>query len=505
MTPRICALVLGASAGLAIAQNQTSIFSPVTNWNGAYTLSVQQYDMGTASVPTLQSFASASYGDEWLVLAGRTNGLHGFTNSGTVNFPPASQNTEIWVVDPVTKQTWSKSLSSSGLSDSIISSLSATATQSFTQGSTLFVSGGYVYDSTANNFTTYNTLTAIDVADVVSWVKGETSSLAANSVLQTTGGTSSNGSYTGGFFAVTGGEMYQTGSTVQLVFGQDFEGPYTPGSNGTYTSQVRSFTIDYNKENGTLGYTETQVSPGPGDPTQFRRRDLNVAPSLSKNPEGGAPVAGLIAYSGVFYNGEGVWTVPVEIGADGVPVMADPSNPATFKQAMSNYDAAKLGLYSNATGEFTEFFFGGITANTYNPATGTLTYDAEFPFTSQISAITRDENGNYAQYYAGGLPQILDSEGKVILFGAEAKFFPVLGLPTYDNGVIDLDALTDGTLLGYIYGGIAADAPNNGKTAASNEVFAVYYTAVPEPSALALLALGLPLAWLLRRSRQAVR
>ena len=46
----------------------------------------------------------------------------------------------------------------------------------------------------------------------------------------------------------------------------------------------------------------------------------------------------------------------------------------------------------------------------------------------------------------------------VILFGAEAKFFAAPGLPVYENGVIDLDALEDNTLLGYIYGGIAADA-----------------------------------------------
>ena len=499
---RIFSLALVFSAALALAQNQTATFSPVSNWNGNYTLSVSQYDMGSADIPTLQSFASATLNGEWVVLAGRTNGLHGFTPSGTANFPPASQNTEIWVINPTTKQTWSKSISSAGLSPSVINSLSATATQSFQEGNTLFVSGGYVYDYDANNFTTYNSLTALDVVDVVSWVKGATPNLGANSILQTTGSTSNNGTYAGGFFAVTGGEMIKIGDTAHLVFGQDFQGPYTPGSNGVYTSQVRSFTIDYNKDAGTLNYAETQVSPGPGDPTQYRRRDLNVVPSLSPNPEGGAPVEGIIAYSGVFYNGAGVWTVPVEIDADGNPTMADPDAPGTFKQAMSNYDAARLGLYSDATGEFTEFFFGGITANMYNTETGQLEYDSEYPFSSQFSAITRDESGNYEQFYVGEYPQILDGEGDVILFGAEAKFFPVLGLPTYENGVINLDALTDNTLLGYIYGGIAADAPNFGRTAASNNVFAVYYNVVPEPSTFALVgSAALLLLWARRRLR----
>ncbi len=492
MILRIFLFALIVTGGLAVAQNQTDTFSPVTNWNGTYNISVQQYDMGSANVPTLQSFAAATYEGEWVVIAGRTNGLHGFTPSGTTNFPPAYQNSDVWVINPTTKQTWSKSLSdpSSGLSASAVNSLSATATQSFRDGGTLFISGGYVYDSGVNNFTTYNSLTALDLGDMVNWVKGTTANLGTNSVIQTTGATSTNGSYAGGFFAVTGGEMIQTGNDVHLIFGQDFQGPYTPGSNGVYTSQVRSFTIDYNKEAGTLGYNETQVSPGPGDPTQFRRRDLNVVSSLSRNPEGGAPVEGMIAYSGVFYNGEGVWTVPVEIDANGVPTMADPMNPNTFKQAMSNYDAAKLGLYSDATGDFTEFFFGGIAANIYDPETGLLSYDPEYPFNSQFTAITRDAEGNYEQFYTGEYPQILDGEGNPILFGAEARFFPVADLPFYDNGVINRDGLTDNTLLGYIYGGIAADAPNFGNTLASNNVFAVYYNAVPEPSTTALLGMG---------------
>ncbi len=505
MSFRLFALALVCSAGFALAQNQTGTFSPVTNWSGSYTISVQQYDMGAASVPTLQSFAAASYGDLWVVLAGRSNGLHGFTQSGTANFPPAFQNSDVWVIDPTTKQTWSKSLSdvSSGLSASVVNGLSATATQSFRDGNTLFVSGGYVYDSQANNFTTYNTLSALDLGDMVSWVKGETANLGANSVIQTTGETIHTGTYSGGFFAVTGGDMIKTGNNVQLVFGQDFQGPYTPGSNGVYTSQVRTFTIDYDKDAGTLGYVPVNVSPDPGDPEMYRRRDLNVVSALSKNPGGGAPVEGLIAYSGVFYNGEGVWTVPVEIDAEGNPTMADPLAAGTFKQAMNNYDSAKLGFYSDTTGEFTEFFFGGISANVYNPETGELSYDADYPFSSQFSAITRDENGDYAQYYTGEFPTILDGQGDVILFGAEARFFPVAGLPTYANGVLNLDALTEYTLLGYIYGGIAADAPNFGNTLASNEIFAVYFSPVPEPSTYAFLAVGAGTLFLLRRKRVA--
>ena len=37
-----------------------------------------ELDFGNASLPTLQSFASGTYDGKWVLLAGRTNGLHGF-------------------------------------------------------------------------------------------------------------------------------------------------------------------------------------------------------------------------------------------------------------------------------------------------------------------------------------------------------------------------------------------------------------------------------------------
>ena len=96
--------------------------------------------MGTASVPTLQSFASGIYNGQWVLIAGRTNGLHGFSDDGLANFPPRYQNTDVWVIDPVSKETWSRSLddTSSGLTSSEIDSLSSTNTESYQDGNTLY-------------------------------------------------------------------------------------------------------------------------------------------------------------------------------------------------------------------------------------------------------------------------------------------------------------------------------------------------------------------------------
>ena len=77
---------------------------------------------------------------------------------------------------------------------------------------------------------------------------------------------------------MTGGGLEKIEDRYQLVFGQKFEGPYAHGSTTfqVYTSQVRSFDIDYDFAAGTLSYSDIEVAPAGGDPSRFRRRDLNV-------------------------------------------------------------------------------------------------------------------------------------------------------------------------------------------------------------------------------------
>ena len=467
-----------SSISAAPSGDQTPTFSQVTNWSGAYDLTFAEYDMGTASVPTLQSFASGIYDDQWVLIAGRTNGLHGFSDDGLANFPPKYQNTDVWVIDPVSKETWSRSLkdTSSGLSSSEIDSLSSTNTESYQDGNTLFVVGGYVY--TNKNFTTYNALTAIDLPALVDWVKGTDETLHMNTIIQVAGEESSDNSYDGGFFQVTGGGLEKIGDRYQLVFGQNFEGPYAHGSASSqvYTSQVRSFDIDYNFAAGTLSYSDAYVAPAGGDPSRFRRRDLNVFPILSPDDQGGTTKS-TVALAGVFYNGAGVWTVPAEIGSDGIPTTENPTTePDVFKQAMNQYESGKIGLYSESSGEMTQVLLGGISANTFDPATEQLTYDENNGFHRQITAVLRDVSGSYQQQYITEFPDIYDGNGKLLYFGANAKFFPAHDVPLLTDDIIDLDSLTTETVVGYMFGGIAADQPNFGHTVASSMIFEVTYT-----------------------------
>ena len=70
------------------------------------------------------------------------------------------------------------------------------------------------------------------------------------------------------------------------------------------------------------------------------------------------------------------------------------------------------------------------------------------------------------------------------------------------DGLIDMGNITGPTLLGYVFGGIQADAGDNGNSTASNTIFDVYYTPVPEPAQAAwAIAAGAALLVVLSRRR----
>ena len=50
--------------------------------------------------PRLHSYAVGHYDNKWMMISGRTNGLHGFDIFDLdANFPAQSRNTEVWVLD----------------------------------------------------------------------------------------------------------------------------------------------------------------------------------------------------------------------------------------------------------------------------------------------------------------------------------------------------------------------------------------------------------------------
>jgi hypothetical protein len=486
------ALALLVVAAPARAQDQTPTVSPiVVNGNLPFNISLSVQDMGSADVPTLQSYAIGQVGDDWVIVDGRTNGLHSFTNNGTINFPPIDQNTNVWVIDPVTGQTWSRSLSdpTANITTQEFNALSATAAEFVQNNSTLYVAGGYLYDSSIDNFTTYDTLTAINLPGLINWVQNDTGTLGQN-LLQATNPA----------FQVTGGALNQINGLTLLSLGQDFEGPYTVASNGNYTQQIRTFNII----NDGTSLSIANLSASTPDPN-LRRRDLNVVPLLQSDGHGGY-IQSLSALSGVFTLGGGAWTVPVEISANGTPSMADPAANSTFKQGMNNYKSPVISLYDSATDSTHSVLLGGISLQYYDAANATFDTDENLPFISQSTDIVRTAGGNYTQYLLSSAtyPTITaPTNGQPWLFGAGAQFVPATGLPMID-GMIDMDSLTSPTLIGYVFGGIQADQGDDGNSTASNTIFDVYYTPVPEPgyAAAVFAAATTATAWIRRRPRR---
>ena len=173
---------------------------------------------------------------------------------------------------------------------------------------------------------------------------------------------------------------------------------------------------------------------------------------------------------------------------------------------MNNYHSAKMGFYSEATGTMHEVLFGGISLKYLDPATQTIKTDFNLPFVNDITSIEIDADGNYSQNHLGFMPELFDSKNRRLRLGTNAEFLPADGVPTFENGVIDFDALAAQTTVGFIYGGIMASAPhvrsNPGQlSSASNHIFEVVLVRVPEPGSLALVAVGGIIAVCLRRRR----
>ncbi len=490
-----CAVACLMTAATSSAQTPTP--SPVQlNSSLPYRVELRPYSLGAIDIPTLHSYAVGEYDGKFMFLSGRTNGLHTF-DLFEENFPPRFQNRDVWVVDFQNKQSWRRSLddASSGLTEAQVLSLATTNNQFYQDGDTLYVSGGYgklgVDQFGLDLFGTFDTLSAVDVPALGDWVVNGGGS-AADHIRQ----------IHSPVVEVTGGAMLAIGGRTHLVVGQNFEGSYTIFGNGEYTQQVRSFDIVDDGVNLAIQNTTSSTS----DPN-LRRRDLNVVPVIRPDGVGGV-TEGIVALSGVFTTSDGPWTVPVEIDAAGNPTMDDPDAPTTFHQGFNSYHSAKLGLYSETDGSMSEVLFGGISLQFLDEATQQVITDDGLPFVNDITSIIIDDQGNYSQHHLGFFPEFFDEDDRRLRFGTNAEFLLSAGVPTFDNGVIKLDELVGETSVGFIFGGIASNAPHTrfvsgARTAASNFAFEVVIITVPEPSTLAIAGLAIALGVLAARRKRA--
>jgi len=145
-----------------------------------------------AGAPGLHSFAfGKTSNNKWVFVGGRIDGLH--QRQPFAAFLASSNNTNIYVIDPASKQVWSTSLNT--LPASVYEQLQSTNQEFYQRGNTLYVIGGYGYSATQSDHVTYNKLTAIDIDAV------------ANAVINNQSITTFFRQITNTNFAVTGGQL----------------------------------------------------------------------------------------------------------------------------------------------------------------------------------------------------------------------------------------------------------------------------------------------------------
>lgn len=392
----------------------------------------------------LQSFAFGQHLGKWLIIGGRLDGLH--RRQPFAAFDVAGNNNQLMVIDPITKQKWTAPLTS--LSVKLQEQLSSTNMEFHQDGSKLYFAGGYGFSSATNSKITFPYLTAIDVPNVISAI------IAGSSFVNYFNQINDS------LFAVTGGHLKKINNTFYLIGGNKFDGNYNPNGGPSftqvYTNAIRKFNIIHNGASFSVQHLLPMV-----DAANLHRRDYNAVPQILTNG-----TEGITVFSGVF---QPTVNLPflncVNIDSSSYQV-----NNA-FQQYYNHYHCAVLPLFSSLNNEMSNVFFGGIAQ--YFDSSGVLVQDNNVPFVKTIAKVTRNANGNMAEYK---LP--IEMPG---LLGAGSEFIPNLNVPHFNNEVFKLDSFTaDSTLVGYIYGGISSTAPNvfftntGTQSAASSQIFKVY-------------------------------
>lgn len=403
---------------------------------------IELQEVVAPQLPGLHSFAKAQSGDKWLIVTGRTDGLHSFFPNSA--FSPTEANQSLFVIDTDDWEVWSAPLSL--LPYAIRTSLSATNTEFIQSGSQLYIIGGYGNDSLTDAKITFPTITALQTDAVINEIVAGSNNLAPY-IRQAV--------YND--LAVTGGALQKSGSTYFLVGGHNFSGLYTKLTSSfflqQYTNSISRFELEDDGDNLTINNFAAQT-----DTDNFHRRDLNAAPLINAD---GSESFGL--YGGVFrYDKNLPYTHPVYFDESGA--VTDFS----FEQKMSQYTCPVVTCYDSVSHTMYTTFFGGISLYDCNDTTNLLTEDTLVPFINDITTLTRSEDGSTTESV---LPVKFPG-----LYGANAEFFPAMNNVAYPNGVLKLNTFTGKQLIGYIYGGISTNNANEGYSLASNLLFRVFLT-----------------------------
>jgi len=400
-------------------------------------------DEPITAMPGIHSFAFAENNGKWLFIGGRTNGLHGFLTPFA--FPTSYVNSQITVVDPVLNQNWTAS--TSALSDSIREPITSTNMEYYKDGNTLYMIGGYGWKNSINDFITFPTLTAIDVSGLI------------NAVLTGTNIDSYFRQISDTNLAIAGAHLEKMDTTFYLVFGHLFNGSYHQVDSFNiqrYSNAIHTFQIHDDGTNISISNFQSAV-----DTTNFHRRDYNLVPQIFPDRQ-----FGFTAFSGVFRYGI---NLPFLNSIDIKPSLISMNN--SFTQNLNNYESAVMPVYDSIYNTMHSVFFGGMSLYYVDTATQLQVMDTLVPFVNTISRVQRNSDSTMTEYK---LPAEMPG-----YYGSNAMFIPLPSISSYNSRIINLNALSGITKVGYIVGGITSPDRNIAATgaevsSASSRVFAVY-------------------------------
>jgi hypothetical protein len=377
-------------------------------------------------LPMLQSYSFAIWGNKWILIGGRIDGLH--RRQPFAAFNEAGMNNFIYVVDIKKGKVLKQDLSS--LSVTIAEQLQSTNMQFYQDGQWLILTGGYGFSPSTKKFFTHPHISFINIPELIRSI--EKRKPIATSIIQLKDEK----------FAVTGGRLFKIDSVYYLAGGQKFNGRYNPhgpdhgpGFFQEYTNAIRRFSFSIKDRKPKINHLSEWY-----DSLQLHRRDYNLLPQRDENDK-----LYLTMFSGVFQYGKDLpFKTMVDIRPNGYQLQDG------FEQQFSHYHTASLPIFSRVDKSMYNIFFGGIAQRYLSSATDTIT-DNDVPFVKTISVIVRRKNVIFEKVLPVTMPGYL---------GASAEFIPA-NQKLFSNGILLIEGKSSKPIhAGFIYGGINSSDKN---------------------------------------------
>lgn len=401
--------------------------------------------------PGLQSYSKAEHNGDWLILGGRTDGLH--QRQPWQAFDAAGHHLNAVVIHPDSSTVHWAPLS--GLNNDTLEAQLSGTNANFTQvGDYLYIVGGYGL-SAGSVHITHPMLTVVNVPSAIASIK-------SNGTLDS----SDFAVFSDEDFAVTGGKLMHLDGKFWLVGGHRFDGQYNPMGHNTYTQSYTEEILPFSVSGTFPNLTISKLDPIV-DADELHRRDYNVT-YMSDGTDYYFNI-----WSGVFQKTADLpYLNAVEIHDTNLTSVPN------FSQYLNHYHCPSLSLYGQDQDAMYTVFFGGIAQYYYS--NGTMMQDNNVPFVNTIGIVEKR---------AGAYSETKSSATMPGLLGAGAEFFLNEEL-VQNHHVLQADSIgTDTTWTGYIYGGISSPAANvffGGMTNQSSASSTIYRVGLVRNSGLSL-------------------